>query len=148
MGALGLGHVAVGVRDVDKSLGFYRDVLGLEVYLDRVEDLATVGRRRRAAYLRNQYEPYSTFIVLDQSLTEDPFGSATELWGIGVHHFAFWTSGVEDVVGRARSAGFEVVFGPHDSDSSAWAEPPGTVIRTALLKDPDGNIVQLDQREG
>ena len=30
----GISHVAIGVSDMERSLPFYRDVLGLEVMLD------------------------------------------------------------------------------------------------------------------
>src|SRR4051794_27055194 len=146
MSVVGLGHVAVGVTDMDASVAFYRDVLGLAVYLDRTEEMRTVNRRRRAVYMRNQFEPYSTFVVLDAELDAEPHGTVNELWGLGVHHFAFWTLDIDEVLTRAAAAGFELMTGPLNADSVAWAEPAGTEIRTALLKDPDGNIVQLDQR--
>ena len=31
-----VSHIAVGVRDMDRSLEFYRDVLGMSVSLDAV----------------------------------------------------------------------------------------------------------------
>ena len=33
----GISHIAIGVRDMEKSLPFYRDVLGLRVVEDEVE---------------------------------------------------------------------------------------------------------------
>ena len=42
----GISHVALGVSDMDRSLPFYRDLLGLEVMLDAVE---TVGRGKRTS---------------------------------------------------------------------------------------------------
>jgi hypothetical protein len=35
---------------------------------------------------------------------------------------------------------------PVETDSIAYGEPSGKMIRSALLRDPDGNIIQLDQR--
>ena len=34
MDAIGMSHIAICVRDMDKSLGFYRDILGMEVTFD------------------------------------------------------------------------------------------------------------------
>ena len=55
MAVRGFSHVAVGVTDMETSLGFYRDLLGLTVTLD-VEEGAFGGPqdayRRRAVYLR------------------------------------------------------------------------------------------------
>ena len=33
-----VSHIAVGVRDMDLALGFYRDVLGLRITADKVEE--------------------------------------------------------------------------------------------------------------
>jgi catechol 2,3-dioxygenase-like lactoylglutathione lyase family enzyme len=52
MAVHGISHVAVGVRDMDRSVAFYRDVLGLRVGFDDIEvmgdgDAARSGRQRR-----------------------------------------------------------------------------------------------------
>ncbi|MBY0400656.1 VOC family protein, partial [Myxococcota bacterium] len=51
-----VSHIAVGVRDMDRSLAFYRDVLGLHVSLDAIEELPSIAGspplRRRGVYLR------------------------------------------------------------------------------------------------
>ena len=39
-----VSHVAVGVRDMDRSLTFYRDLIGLDVRFDDIEEFLT-GRR-------------------------------------------------------------------------------------------------------
>ena len=36
----GVSHLAIGVRDMDRSLVFYRDQLGMEVTSDREQKLA------------------------------------------------------------------------------------------------------------
>ena len=43
MNATGISHIAVCVRDLDKSLAFYRDILGMEVVFDQVQDTTTGG---------------------------------------------------------------------------------------------------------
>ena len=56
----GISHVAIGVRDMERSLRFYRDLLGLEV---RSDEMQPIGRmptlyanpetgKRRAVNLR------------------------------------------------------------------------------------------------
>ena len=50
MSVRALSHVAIGVRDTDRALEFYRDVLGLAVTADRVEEFAQrADTRRRSA---------------------------------------------------------------------------------------------------
>ena len=56
----GISHVAIGVRDIERSLSFYRDLLGLTVSLDKEKPVRGSQRlfaepaqtRRRAVYLK------------------------------------------------------------------------------------------------
>ena len=43
MHSTGVSHIAVCVRDLDESLKFYRDILGMTVTVDRVQDTSTGG---------------------------------------------------------------------------------------------------------
>ena len=72
--------------------------------------------------------------------------SAKALYERGIHHFGFWVDNVEDVATRARVADVPFVYGPADTDTATYGEPAGGTIRLLMLRDPDGNIVQLDQR--
>jgi len=45
MDATGVSHIAICVRDLDRSLAFYRDILGMTVTADRIQD-TTVARLR------------------------------------------------------------------------------------------------------
>ena len=145
-----ISHIAIGVTDMHRSLGFYRDVLGMHVSLDTEEEVPSIGDapafKRRGVYLRWREGPHETFIVLDQQLSREPFGSPPELFQVGTHHWGFWVASVDAVVERAEAAGVPIVVRPTNGDSAAYGEAPGEVLRSAFLRDPDGNIVQLDQR--
>ena len=43
MEATGISHIAVCVSDMDKSLAFYRDILGMKISKDEIEDTSTGG---------------------------------------------------------------------------------------------------------
>ena len=145
-----VSHIAVGVRDMDRSLGFYRDVLGLHVSLDAIEELPSIAGappiRRRGVYLRWREGRDESFIVLDQQLSQAPFGEPPKTFQVGTHHWGLWVDDVDAMVERAEQAGVPVVVRPANGDTLAYGEPAGGVVRTAFLRDPDGNIVQLDQR--
>ena len=145
-----ISHIAVGVTDMDRSLGFYRDALGMHVSLDTEEELPAFGggdaQKRRAVYLRWREGPHETFIVLDQQLSREPYGSPPQLFQVGTHHWGFWVEDIEAVAARVEAAGFTIVLKPVDGDTIAYGEPAGGVVRSAFLADPDGNVVQLDQR--
>ncbi|MEA3216255.1 MAG: hypothetical protein QOJ19_2411 [Acidimicrobiia bacterium] len=144
-----VSHLAVGVRDMDRSLHFYRDLLGLRVDADQPEDVARRSGppdQRRAVYLRFDEGPHASFLVLDQQLTRPHANDPLRLFDVGVHHFAFWVDDLEDIVERMRSDGVSVAMEPNVGDTRLYGEAPGGKVLTAFLRDPDGNWVQLDQR--
>lgn len=142
--------MAVGVSDMDRALEFYRDLLGLRVTLDTEEQIEGRGgqiHRRRAVYLRANDGPHEFFIVLDQQLDRDPFGNPPRLFQLGTHHFSFWVDDLEDKVRRAEAAGFTAVMAPMASTPAAYGESDDAQrVLTTILRDGDGNPVQLDQR--
>lgn len=150
MAVLGISHVAVGVSDMERSLVFYRDLIGLRVTLDAIEGAITgdpAAYRRRAVYLRSEDGPVAPFIVLDQQLDREPFGAPPRILQLGTHHFSFWVDDVEATFDRLVGEGFRVVLGPTEADAAAYGEEAGSGrLLTAIVKDPDGNPVQLDQR--
>jgi lactoylglutathione lyase/glyoxylase I family protein len=150
MTTLGLGHVAVGVRDMDRVMPFYRDIIGLEVRFDEIEVFERSEHlpevRRRGVYLQYSADPTAGFLVLDQQLSREPFGAPSEMFERGLHHFALWVDDVDAIVARAGKHGVEPFVAPMTVDSRLFGEPTGRGIRSALLRDPEGNIIQLDQR--
>ncbi len=145
-----ISHIAVGVKEMERSLTFYRDILGMHVSLDTEEQLPGFGgsdaQKRRAVYLRWREGAHETFVVLDQQLSREPFGQPPTLFQVGTHHWGFWVGDVDAIVERAEGAGVPIVVRPADADTVAYGEPTGGKCRTAFLRDPDGNVVQLDQR--
>ncbi len=104
--------------------------------------------KRRGVYLRWRDDPQAPFIVLDEQLTREPSGLPKQLFETGIHHFGFWVDNVDEIAERARAAGVEFVHGPSDADTLAYGEAPGGTVRTMLVRDPEGNVVQFDQRMG
>lgn len=147
-----VSHIAVGVRDMEVALGFYRDVLGLRVTADKVEEFAQgpgqPPAQRRACYLRWLDGPHASFIVLDQQITNDIKGAPAQLFQMGAHHFAFWVDDLAEMMERVRAAGITVLMGGEGpgADTEMYGEPPGGRVKSVFLRDPEGNYVQLDQR--
>jgi catechol 2,3-dioxygenase-like lactoylglutathione lyase family enzyme len=138
---------------MDASLRFYRDLLGLRVSADLMEEFTegAEGRpvKRRAVYLRWGTGPDASFVVLDQQLSAGDHGQPPRLFQNGVHHFAFWVDDIKAIVGAMRAAGIEVQYDLTDgdgADTKGYGEAPGGRILTAFVRDPDGQWVQLDQR--
>ncbi len=153
MGVQAVSHIAVGVRDMEAALGFYRDVLGLRVTADKIEEFAQgpgqSPAKRRAVYLRWVDGPHASFVVLDQQITREVAGEPAQLFQMGCHHFAFWVDDLDAMMQRVRAAGVTVALGGDEgpvSDTVMYGEPPGGRVRSVFLRDPEGNYVQLDQR--
>ena len=82
MSITAFSHVAIGVRDMEVALPFWRDVVGLRVSLDTIEEMpqgdGKPTAQRRAVYMRWDDDPRSSFVVLDQQLTiETPVSRRT-----------------------------------------------------------------------
>lgn len=144
----GVSHLAFGVRDLDRSLGFYRDLLGMTVRDDRSQrtgasPMFSEGRgqgERRVASLH--WEGTGTFLVLSQF--PDSTGEAIKLDQVGIHHIALWANGVRDLAARLAAAGVPFVAEPMELDARGYGLDGGTIV-TCLLQDPDGIILQLDE---
>jgi len=138
----GISHVAIGVSDMGRSLLFYRDLLGLEVMLDAEEK---VGRgNRRAVYMR--WGDGSGFLVLSQTVGREPSGKPLRLHQVGLHHFAFWVDELPERVEKLKRAGVSILVPPYEADAIAYGEKGGGKVLTCLFEDPDGTILQFDQR--
>lgn len=109
-------HVSLNVTDTERSLGFYRDVLGMAV-LPR-PDFSFGGAWLDAGNGRQ--------IHLIEARVPTDHGQ----------HVAFRVDDIDAVVAALRSAGFT----PNDP------RPVGdTAIRQTFLRDPDGNLLEFTQ---
>ena len=144
----GVSHIAVGVRDMDKSLAFYRDLLGFEVVRDEVQ--STKGtvlpalykdphEQRRVATLYWKRGKDEAFLVLSEHSDKPVSGEPIKLDQIGVHHFAFWVDNLPAVYEELKGKGAEFVVPP------SKAKTADGIFHSAFLCDPDGILVQLDE---
>jgi len=149
----GVSHVAIGVSNMDRSLPFYRDLLGLRVTLDTMEDVGGLPMlfhdskkgKRRAIYMRWEDGLEAPFIVLSAPVGPAS-GEPIKLDQVGIHHFSFWVKDLRARVDKLKAAGVSILVPPLESDTVAYGEPPGKKVLTCLFLDPDGIILQFDQR--
>jgi catechol 2,3-dioxygenase-like lactoylglutathione lyase family enzyme len=149
----GVSHIAIGVSDMDRSLHFYRDLLGLRVTLDTIENvggLPTLFRdpqkgKRRAVYMRWEDGPEASFIVLSAPVGPAS-GEPIKLDQVGIHHFSFWVKDLRARVEKLQAAGVAILVPPMAADTVAYGEEPGGKVLTCLFQDPDGIILQFDER--
>lgn len=156
MAVSGLSHASIQVTDMERALRFYRDVLGLSVAIDRIEtsrtataDGGSIDVHRRAAYLRWSQAPGGGFVVLGQKLdAEAPADGPGGLFGRGIDHLGLWVDDIDGPLRRAAEHGAEVLHGPAVYSGDYYGETEPAEIRTVMFLDPDGTVVQVDERLG
>ena len=116
---LGLDHIVLNVADVERSLAFYTDRLGL--------------RPLRVDEWRVGNAPFPS-VALDATTIIDLF--AADRSGENLNHFALVVDAI-DLDLLSQSGSFEVAEGP----GPRWgAQGMGTSV---YIRDPDGNTVEL-----
>lgn len=131
----GIGHVGLAVRDLDRSIAFYTDVLGLRLTerFDYPEDEVGHGVMVAAgAFIRadTTHHCLSLFVLKD----EVGDGGAGPL---GLHHLAFELGSPDELLAlyrRCRVTGTEIV--------NARRGGPGNQPRF-YARDPDGNLLEF-----
>ena len=155
MRAKGVSHIAVCVADLERSLHFYRDLLGLTVRMHTTQDMARrpgaesaemYQRPRQSRTVANVYfdDPDTTepFLVLTSHPGDEVGGEPIKLDQIGISHISF---GVDDVRAYAEELMSQGV--PLAGTLDDFTNDEG-VMRTFFVYDPDGILVQFDQGPG
>lgn len=145
--ASAISHVSLCVRDLDRSLKFYRDILGFTVTRDEIQDTSKGGMphlykdhhaKRRLVYLRYGHAQSLPFLVLTEHPGDKISGEPIMLDQIGISHISFTVPDVAVVAERLLAHGVPTC-GPRD----AFPDNSGH-MRTVFFRDPDGVIVQFD----
>jgi catechol 2,3-dioxygenase len=119
-----IGHVALYVSDIERSLRFYRDVLGFYVSDVYEEDMMPGG----AVFLRCNVDHHG--VALFKATEANPAGA-------GLHHLAFEVPALDDVVkARAHLRAHKV---PIDFDGRRRA---GVQIAVEF-RDPDNHRLEI-----
>ncbi|HIN05703.1 MAG TPA: VOC family protein [Dehalococcoidia bacterium] len=148
--AKGVSHIAICVKDLEESLKFYRDILGLTARLHTTQNMARrpgaespemyqEARKSRTVanvYFEDDNEP---FLVLTSHPEEQVSGDPIKLDQIGISHISF---GVDDVKALAQEIQSKGV--PLAGKMEDFTDGEGN-IRTFFVYDPDGILVQFDQ---
>ncbi len=144
-------HTMLRVGDLEKSIAFYRDIMGQEVILNESTDGSS-------KYLNINPDTEVRFVIMrgsavypggeiiggriaflgitnpdDPACEDDPYTDSRGSWGTTVlpHRVA----NVVEIAKRARNAGVHILIGPG---------PSGTRLSTSMMmKDPNSNIVEL-----
>jgi lactoylglutathione lyase len=118
-----VGYVILFVADLERSVAFYRDVVGLELRLagDGYVEFATQGAK---------------FGLYDRNRLAELTGQGSEPPGAPGGEVVLLVEDVDAEAARLRAAGAAILSGPVDR---VWGH------RTLHLADPDGFVVELAQ---
>lgn len=138
-------HVGVVVSDMEASLRFYRDLLGLTVVRDLEETgtyantlLALEGVRVHTVKLAAEQGP--TLVELLQFRSHPRTASpGREICSIGVTHFALTVSDLDEVYRRLTEVRVPFLAPPQRS--------PDGYARVTCCRDPDGTLIELVEVE-
>lgn len=146
----GMHHVSRGVSDMDRSLAFYRDLLGMEVALDTEmagemldRETGLAGARLRFVLLRASGTAPFLELLQYRSPEGKPYPVDASPADVGAHHVALVVNDIRAAHERLTAAGVRFTWPPQEVDSGTlrghW---------TAYCFDPDGLVIELWQLPG
>lgn len=147
MGSItGFFHGGITVSDMDRSLPFYRDGLGLEQEFDRLLDapylrevLGLGFEAIRAVYLRI---PGGGFVELLEYRGIERLPAVSRPCDYGAGHLCLYVDGIDEVFGRLVAMG----YGARSGGVVDITAGPNAGARSVYMADPDGYAVELFQR--
>ena len=127
-------YTGLRVRDIERSLRFYTEILGMEV-VDPLESFEPT--RGKAVTVRSPRS--SQLLELNWYEEGSQFGTAYTN-GEELDHLGFEVENLQDAVKRLEGEGVQVMVRPGTIGGSlGWQE--------AFVKDPDGIWIELVQRK-
>lgn len=127
-----INHIGVAVNSIEKSVPFYRDILGM-----RYEGSEEVAEQKvRVAFLA---VGESRIELLEPTSSDSPVARFLEKNGEGTHHIAYEVADLEGALSDLRSAGVALI------DQAPRAGAHGTRIAFLHPKATGGVLTELCQ---
>lgn len=135
-------HLVVGVTDMDRALGFYRDLLGLDVVFDQ-----TISGEPFNAVLHSTRKQQGRVVggLLGGLMIEllslgpaAPHHQPARPGIAGIHNLSLSVTDLDDTHRRVRDAGYAPEQEPFEISG----------VRMFFVKDPDGTAVEFIELPG
>ena len=127
-----LDHIGIAVGDLQASLAFFKDVLGLHV--EASEDVIT--QRVRATFLNTGQ---SAIEMLEATSADSPIARFIEKRGPGLHHVALRVEDIEAALAHLKSRGIRLI------DDKARPGAEGALVAFIHPSAAHGVLVELKQ---
>ncbi len=139
----GVHHISLSTTDIDRLLGFYSGLLGLEVRQaataeETDETFQNIVGLKNAAYRAAWLSAGNVEIEIFQYLS--PIGqpvTVSPACDAGIRHICFEVRGIAGEYARLKAAGVPFFSEPQ--------HVPEAGVTTCYARDPDGNIVELQE---
>ena len=128
-----LDHVGIAVQDIDKSLAFFRDALGLDVEVP--EDVAS--QRVRAHFIP---VGESSIELLEATASDSAIAKYVEKRGPGIHHITLRVGDIGAVLEQLKARGVRLV----DQEPRPGAD--GSLVAFIHPSAAHGVLVELTQK--
>lgn len=130
MSLVGFEHVGMTCSDLDKTIAFYCDLLGLRLALRKTNDKGEMGFLDTGSGMLEIACPYAH---ISRSRDVPPHEA-------GMRHLTFAVTSVDEMIAKLEAAGVEVIERPRPA---YFVE---MIKRVAFVRDPDGIMVELVER--
>lgn len=95
-------HIGIAVKNMDESIKFYEDALGLKCYA--VEEV--VDQKVKTAFFQIGQTKIE---LLESTDPEGPIGKFIENRGEGIHHIAYAAKGLKSSLEELKSKGIKLI---------------------------------------
>lgn len=152
--AIDLRRTTLIVRDIDRSLAFYRDALGMEVIYDNAirtprdaPDDESAQRVSRLVFLRANDDFVGIIGLLQYKKPVRPaHNQGDEPFSTGSSVLLFNARDLESTFARARAvAGVRVLYEPRETKYPSYGGEGMIRVKVSVLTDPDGFVIELNQ---
>jgi glyoxylase I family protein len=126
----GFEHVGMTSGNLDRTIAFYCDLLGLRLALRKPAAKGELAFLDAGGGMLEIFAPAS---AIDRSRDVPPAEA-------GMRHLTFAFDDVDAMIGKLEAAGVEIVERPRDAYNTEMMR------RVAFVRDPDGIIVELIER--
>ncbi len=127
-------HSMIRVKDIQKSLDFYENVLGL-----KIQDKKTLEDCE--LYFLAEYDGAPEIELTNNFETPENGYENGNCFG----HFAFATDDMEAFSKHIKTLGYEFLYEPYELTLKT-ADGTSKVKKIAFIKDPDGNEIEIIQK--
>ena len=141
-----IAHIGLTVSDLDRSVVFYRDILGLSFVGEmKMEGPSTEklfqrpGCRARVAYLQSGRSPLIELICFSGAAVRK---QPADLFTTSISEICFETDSIDRDYEKMKRKGVSFLSEPQTFDSTRYGFGKS---RAVYFRDPDGNILELIQ---